>query len=413
MSNFFTSEFNLDSYEKEVEERTERFMLHMDIDYFYAQVEILKDPDLKSLPLIVGNPSAKETGRGVVLTCSYEARKFGIRSGMAMNEALNRCPDVTIVKSNHSEYREISQAIMLILQDYKLPMRKAGSDEAYLDITSKIKKDGDVYSQAEQFAQRIKKDILNAVNLTVSIGIGPTTKIAKIASDFNKPDGIKIVLHDKLEEFFTGLPLIKIPGIGSKTSKRLEERGYTNCDQLLNRSKRELIEILGSWGDYLFRVLRGETTNRILPRGERKSISHERTFIGKPGDLVTYQEIIEKLFELTYTGLVKEEFMTKTVDLKIRFNDFETFSRSKSIPNSTQSKSTLFNIVQEIVTPYLEDARGLRLLGVGFSNLEKIDMSQTHLDDWFEGSVEKITSETFGSESKIQSLESLDKWFEN
>lgn len=383
MSNFFTSEHNLEAYDEE-EETNDRFLLHMDIDYFFAQVEILQNSDLKGTPLIVGNPNARETKRGVVLTCSYETRKFGVRSGMSMAEALKRCPDATIVGAQHPLYSEYSTRVMDILRSYGLPMRKAGSDEAYLDITDAIDPTGDHLVQAEKFATQLKTKIRTQENLTVSVGIGPTLKIAKIASDYKKPDGVTIVLKDQLGDFLKDLALIKIPGIGPKTAERLGERGYTTCSELMDKTESELIELLGSWGEYIHKVFKGETTNRILPRGERKSISNERTFIGKPRDIEFYMEIINTLFERTYTGLVKYEFFTRTVNLKIRFNGYETLSRAKTLNAITQSKDVLYETVLEVVKPYLDDPRGLRLLGVGFSNLEKVDDTQMQLDDWFD-----------------------------
>jgi DNA polymerase IV (DinB-like DNA polymerase) len=384
----------------------------MDIDYFYAQVEILKNAGLKGVPLIVGNPRAKETNRGVVLTCSYEARVYGIRSGMSMNEALQRCPDATIVKSNYAVYREASKNIMDILISLKLPMRIAGSDEAYMDITSAINEDMPIFPQLEDFAKSIKTKILEKEGLTVSVGIGPTLRIAKIASEYEKPDGITVVLHEQLESFFKKLLLIKIPGIGSKTAERLKKKGYEKCEDLLYKSEAELIQILGSWGGSLFKVFQGKTTNRILPRGQRKSISNERTFISKPGELDKYEEIINKLFEITHNRLVKDDFLTRTVDLKIRYNDFTTLSRSKSILIPTQSKEVLYKLVLEVVSPYLEDDRGLRLLGVGFSNLEKIDKNQAHLDEWFEDYTEDTSEETAKPKS-TKALKSLDEWFDS
>ena len=380
---FFSAEFNLEAYENEEDDGLERYLLHMDVDYFFAQVELLGNPELNGLPLIVGNPNARQTGRGVVLTCTYEARTFGIRSGMAMNEALKRCPEATIVSPSQGVYGKISTSIMNILQSYGLPMRKAGSDEAYIDITPIIDRNKKSFPQINSFAKDLKSRIFKQEKLTVSVGIGPTLKIAKIGSDYQKPDGITIVDQSSLKSFFDKITLIKIPGIGGKTAAVLKRKGFEHCRDLINRSEDHLIELFGSWGEYLFKVFRGETTNRIRARGERKSVSHSRTFIGKPHDIQKYTEVLDNLFDSSYEGLINAGFHTKTVDLRIRFNDFHTITRSKSLPAVTQSRELLYQVTYEVVKTYFTDDRGIRLLGIGFSNLEKLDEAQTDLNDFF------------------------------
>ena len=180
-----------------------------------------------------------------------------------MRDALTKCPDATIIGSNYSEYREYSNIIMKILREFNTPMRKASIDEAYLDITSLAKN----YEEAENLAIKIKEDIMEKTQLTVSIGIGPTLKIAKMGSDYKKPDGISVFAPDNLDSLFDGLALKKIPGIGKKTAERLSQMGYVTCDQLRIMKYEEIVRVLGKSGKYYYEVLQGKSTNSILPRG--------------------------------------------------------------------------------------------------------------------------------------------------
>ncbi|MHA2503582.1 MAG: DNA polymerase IV [Candidatus Kariarchaeaceae archaeon] len=412
MSNFSYEEFNVDEEEYDNENES-RINLHLDIDYFFAQVEILKNPELKGKPVIVGHTEARKDGRGVVLTCSYEARVFGVHSGLAMKIALDRCPDAIIVKSDYQEYKERSNKIMNILRNLEVPMRQAGIDEVYLDLTPIC----DDYQQAVKLAADIKQEIIDEVQLTVSIGIAPTLKLAKIGSDYNKPDGVTIITHNTLESIFDKLALTKIPGIGKKTAERLKKKGFVTCDQIFHRSKSDLINLLGSSGEYFYRLVHGETTNRIVPRGERKSVSHSRTFVGDPGDIERSMEYFDKLFDSTYETLIKEEFSTKTVTATVRFNGFDTITRSQSIPHYTTERATLRSMAFQLIEPHLSDERGIRLLGVGFSNLKKRDALQTSLDFFTEDMPEKIDIESLRAERtkpeviEVEEEPSLDDYF--
>ncbi len=297
-----------------------------------------------------------------------------------MRDALMKCPDATIIGSNYSEYREYSNTIMKILREFNTPMRKASIDEAYLDITSLVKN----YEEGEKLAIRIKQDIMDKTQLTVSIGIGPTLKIAKMGSDYKKPDGISVFAPDNLDSLFDGLALKKIPGIGKKTAERLSQMGYVTCDQLRGMKYEEIVRVLGKSGKYYYEVLQGESTNSILPRGPRKSISNSKTFHGSPGDVNRSLEIFDKLFEESYTILLNEKFKTKTVGVRIRYNGFETITRAVSIAHYVDDKDVLYDKARELILPYLSDRRGIRLLGVGFYNLKSLEKDQLKLEDFYQ-----------------------------
>ncbi len=354
--------------------------MHVDLDMFFAAVELRKNPVLRGEPVIVGNPKARETNKGVVLTCTYEARKYGVRSGMSMFEALQRCPQAIIVPPSRSEYTETSQRIMKYLKGFGVPIRIASIDEAYLDITNIT----ETWEDAHKLAWKIQEDLFEMEKLTCSIGIGPTLKIAKMASDYDKPKGITIVRSEDLPDFFIGLKVSKIPGIGTKTSEKLKQKGIEVCDQLIDLSLFELQSLFGSMGEHLFRLFRGQTSNRIREREARKSISHESTFHGKPGDLELYYRKFHRLFQRSYETLFREKWRTRTVTVKLRFSDFRTITRSKSLPTATDDEDRLRAIALSLLEPHLDNPLGIRLMGVGFSGLEPLDSKQLSLTDFLE-----------------------------
>lgn len=342
-----------------------RILAHLDLDMFYASVEIRENPELRGKPLIVGNPNARKTKKGVVLTCSYEARKFGVRSGMPMNEALKRCPDAEISSSSRSKYSQISENIMSILQDLDIPIKITSIDEAYLDLTHITQN----YTEAGYIAKTIKEEIFSREKITCSIGIAPTLTIAKMASEYNKPDAITVVSPDLVRSFFSTRDLTKIPGIGKKSGARFRSRGIENCASLINKSRQDLVTIMGRYGNHIYDLFNCRTRNYIRNERKRKSISHERTFHGKPGDRSTYDTIINNLFDRTYRSLVNKKFLTRTVSVKLRFNDFETITRAKSLEKMSSDMDELFILVKELAEEFLGDPRGLRLIGISFSNL--------------------------------------------
>ncbi len=354
--------------------------MHVDLDMFFAAVELRKNPTLRGEPVIVGNPEARKTKKGVVLTCTYEARQFGVKSGMSMFEALHKCPNAIIVPPSRKEYSETSWRIMEYLKGYGVPIKIASIDEAYMDVTEIA----ETWEDARELAWKIQEDIFEREKLTCSIGIGPTLKIAKIASDYDKPKGIVIVKPEDLPDFFRGLPVSSIPGIGNVTSTRLKDMGIETCDQLIFLSLLELKEIFGSMADHIFRLFRGETTNKIKERAPRKSISHERTFHGQPGEKSRYKKIMDSLFERTYEVLIREKLETRTVIVKVRFSNYKTITRSRSLPFPSHDREKLYNITKELLETHFSSILGIRLIGIGFSNLKKKEQKQLSLVDFLQ-----------------------------
>ncbi|MCG3218449.1 MAG: DNA polymerase IV [Candidatus Heimdallarchaeota archaeon] len=371
---FHLSELNDDEVTQE-----DRIILHLDLDMFYAAVEIKNDPTLKGKPLIVGNPSARQNGRGVVLTCSYEARKFGVHSGMPMRTALEKCPQAEISNKARKEYMPTSERIMETLKDLEEPISLMGSDEAYIDITALVTN----YEAAYIVAKELQTKIFKQEELTCSIGIGPTLKVAKIASDFNKPNGITVVKPEGLEKLFNDLPLRKIPGIGRASAQKLAERGFLTCDQLMDKSIYELEKLVGFYASYLYDIFRGKSRNVIRPREGRKSISHSSTFYAEVGDTVKYKEIFDHLFDKTYEKLVEKSFETRTINIRIRFKGYKTITVAHSFKIPIQQRDLLYETGLDIAQKHFSNRKGIRLIGVGFSNLELTELHQTMISDFF------------------------------
>lgn len=359
-------------------EQEQRILMHLDLDAFFAAVEIRKKPELKDKKLIVGNKNARQTGRGVVLTCSYEARVYGVRSGMSMLEALQRCPDAEISRDAGDEYKPTSLRIMDFLKEFNTPISITSIDEAYLDITNLVNS----YSEAFYLAKYIQKKIRQMEKITCSIGIGPTLKIAKIGSDYQKPEGVTVVTPEKIRDFLFDQKLTNIPGIGKVTGHKLGQKGYTVCGDLIDRYESELIDLLGEYGSYLWKVFHGQTTNIIKKRGVRKSISHERTFHGKPQDFDKYNKYLMTLFNKTHEELIRKKMAVRTLTLKVRYNGFDTITKAFSLTAPTIDRDIILNKLQEMSTKYFSDPRGIRLLGVKFSSLTKQGENE-NLGDFF------------------------------
>ncbi len=351
----------------------------VDIDMFFAAVVIRDDPKLINKPLIIGNPNARISRRGVVLTCSYEAREYGVRSGMPMVEALKKCPVALIRRSNYEANKKSSKNIMEYLKSLNIPVRVASIDEAYLDLTDMC----ETMEAAFTFAKEIQRWIFDNEKLTVSIGIGPTKIIAKMASDYNKPNAVTAVKLSGLEAFFYNLKLSKIPGIGKVMFSKLQSNGFTKCGQLFNMDLKQMRLNVGSIADFLYDVFNANTSTDLTTRGSRKSISHETTFHGVPLDIPTYLSKLDYVFNRTYDELNKKELIVKTVSIKVRFNDFKTITRSKTLLNHSNDRLKLYEAMILLIEPYLEHKLGIRLLGVKFSNIISIEKEQTTLHDFF------------------------------
>jgi DNA polymerase IV len=340
-----------------------KFIMHLDMDAFFAAIEQRDNPALKGKPVIIG---ALPGGRGVVSTASYEARKFGVRSAMPISEAYRRCPDGIFLRPNGRKYVQASEQVGEILKCISPQVEMASIDEAYIDITGSIKLLGSPGTIAMLVKDRIKSSLL----LTASVGIGPNRLIAKIASDMNKPDGLTIVKESEVLEFLSALPVSKIPGIGKKAEEALNKLGIFYIGQLRARSERELISRFGeSMGGFLFNKSRGISSDEVGREDIRKSISKERTFGEDTQDSDRLHRTLLNLSSDIGRTARKEGLSGRTITLKIRLEGFETHTRSHSYDTATDTDDVIFQRVWDLFSTSPWTEKPVRLIGVGLSDL--------------------------------------------
>ena len=357
-----------------------RVVLHVDMDAFYASVEIRDRPELQGKPVVVGADPRDGHTRGVVLTASYEARRFGVRSAMPCTQALRLCPEAVFVPPHHDVYARVSSEIMATLRRYADRLEPSGIEEGYLDLTART--DGD-FVRATEVAKEIKAAVRREHRLSCSVGIASSKAVAKIASDFQKPDGLTVVLPEHVVEFLAPISLRKVYGVGPKTAERLKEMGYESIADVQRAPREDLVETLGGFGEYLCDVAVGRDASEVVePTGPPESISTETTFAS---DLQTYGEIwpeLEDLVKSLHAQLLKERYAYRTVGLKVKYSDFEIHSRSRSLRVHTADIDPILVLGQMMLKEVLASGRKVRLVGVRLSNLTEHAAPQATLGRW-------------------------------
>jgi len=335
------------------------------MDAFFAAVEQMRHPELVGKPVIIGG-AGDPTMRGVVSTASYEARKYGIHSAMPLQRAYRLCPEAIFLPVDYDEYMRISEKIKDILRSFTPLIENVGIDEAFLDIT-------DIDMESEEVAKQIKERIKKEVGLTCSIGIGPNKLIAKIASDMKKPDGLTIISEEDIKGTIWPLPARKLWGVGPKTERRLNEMGILTIGDLASVPLESLTEEFGkSYGNYLYESSRGVDESPVITYWEPKSISRETTF---QIDTDNWNVIAKNLAELTrdVVDTMKESgYKGKTVTVKIRFSDFNTYTRAKTLDDFSDSLEIIRKAAFEALGR-IELKKKVRLVGVRVSSLKKIE----------------------------------------
>jgi DNA polymerase IV len=337
-----------------------RKIIHIDMDAFYASVELRDQPSLGHRPVVIGGDPQS---RGVVCTANYIARKYGIHSAMACSRAFRLCPDAVFIRPNFEKYRAVSRDIRRIFASYTDMIEPLSLDEAYLDVTR---------SHTGLFAVKIANNIRVAIkqqlNLTASAGVGPNKMIAKIASDFNKPDGITIVLPQQVSGFMEALSLRKIPGIGPKTETRLKAFGLVSCRDAKDYQLAQLCEMLGErLGSWIYRACRGIDERSVSNSSERKSLGKEETFTS---DLLNRAEIEKELKVLAISvskSLENKGYLAKTLTLKVKYGDFQTITRSKTLDQPFDNSSLIERLAIDLLDKTEAGARPIRLVGVSVS----------------------------------------------
>jgi len=349
-----------------------RKIIHIDMDAFYASVEQRDNPELAGQPVVVGGDPA---ARGVVAAASYEARSFGIYSAMPMKTALRLCPQAIRIPANFSLYRRVSSQLHAIFQEYTDLIEPVALDEAYLDTT---------YNKLDipfgsRVAKMIKGDIRRQLHLTASAGVAPCKFLAKIASDFEKPDGLVVILPDQIEGFLRDLFVSKIPGVGQVTRAKLEGMGVNTIGQLAALSRQTLVGQFGKRGAHLWHLANGRDDDPVTTEREPKQISQETTF---PTDVYDIQEMHTALNELAeeLSGRVRRrDLKGRVVTLKVRYPNFQTLTRSQTLPLRVDAQPPILQQALDLLTRTEAHERGVRLLGIGLAGFEEEKTEQLDL----------------------------------
>lgn len=339
-------------------------ILHLDMDAFYASVEIRDNPELANHPVVIGSPH----GRGVVLTANYIARRFGIHSAMPAAQASRLCPHARFIKPRMSVYAEVAKQIRDIFLAYTELVEPLSLDEAFLDVTGSQA----LFGSPMVIAQKIKQQIRDCVGLTASAGVAPNKFLAKVASDLQKPDGLVVVDPQRIREFLEPLPVGRVWGIGPRTGKKLERLGIQTIGQLQQISLESLTTIFGVNGEHFYRLCRGLDSRPVVPDREAKSISHETTFRTDIKDCEALRAWLLGLCDDVARRLRRYQLVGRTIHLKYRFPDFQTITRSTTLPEPTDSTETLAAAVdQAFQSNRHRFQRGIRLIGMGVSQLSR------------------------------------------
>jgi DNA polymerase IV len=337
-----------------------RKIIHVDMDAFYASVEQMDHPELKGKPIAVGGSEV----RGVVSAASYEARKFGVRSAISGVQAKKLCPDLIFVRPRFDRYKEISQKIRKIFYDYTDLVEPLSLDEAYLDVTQNKKGN----PSATLIAQEIRQRIFEEVGLTASAGISVNKFVAKIASDYHKPNGQKTVNPDEVEVFLENLDVKKFYGIGKVTTERMYQLGIFTGKDLKTKSIDFLEQHFGKSGKFYYYIVRGIHNSEVKPNRTTKSVAAEHTFNENLTSEIFMEKKLERIAQELEKRLKRYAISGKTVTLKIKYSDFTQQTRSKTLPYFISDKGLLFETAKELL--YQERLKdSVRLLGISLNNL--------------------------------------------
>jgi DNA polymerase-4 len=351
--------------------RPARKIIHIDMDAFYASVEQHDNPGLKGLPVIVGGDPAR---RGVVSAASYEARRFGVHSAMPSSQAKRLCPQGIFLPVRMHRYQEVSAQIFGILREYTPLVEPLSLDESFLDVTGSER----LFGPALQIAREIKRRIRENMDLTASAGIAPNKFLAKIASDYRKPDGLVEIKPEEVQDFLRDLPIAKLWGVGKSTEEVLRGMGILKAGQLAVFPAEKVEKKLGKFGLELIALARGEDDREVHPQSVAKSISQEETFTPDLEDFGQIKKVLLDQAEQVGWELRQEKLKGFTVTLKVRYPDFTLVTRSLTLPSSTDQGIEIYRTALKLLPRTEALQRRARLLGVGISNLFPRDDSEQY-----------------------------------
>ena len=339
------------------------FILHADLDAFFASVEQFDDYSLRNKPVVVGG---SPESRGVVAAASYEARKFGIHSAMPMITALYKCKNLIRVDPRFDRYKQVSAQAFTIFRKFSSEIEPLSIDEAYLEITDLIKEPDDLYKIGNQ----LKQTILETLGLTISVGISTSKSTSKIASDINKPNGLTVVLPGTEKRFLAPLDVGKLWGIGPKTTARLKSQGINTIEDLSKFEIDKLSVLFGNQAQQMIKLANGEDNRLITSLPKRKSFSSEVTLPKDISDIDQIIDIIIRLSEQVSINLSKDYIFGNTIKLKLRFHDFKTITRQSSSESPINASEDISEIAINLAKPEIVGNRKIRMIGVGVSNIK-------------------------------------------
>ncbi|MEN8097877.1 MAG: DNA polymerase IV [Chloroflexota bacterium] len=341
-----------------------RAVIHIDLDAFFAAVEILENPELEGKPVVVGG---SPTGRGVVTSASYEARAFGVKSAMPMFRALQLCPDAVVVSGPYHRYSDYSKQVMDLVRQTSSQVEQMSIDEACLELTDEIK----AWDQAVWAARRLQRQVLEKTGLSASLGVATSKLVAKVASDFDKPGGLTVVRPGEEEQFLAPLPVRVLWGIGPVTAARLAEAEVHTVGDLQKLSKQELWKLFGKHGEGIARMARGKDSRRVAAGRRSRSMSHERTF---QKDVADSKELLEQIDKLSFNiakRLKRRKLAARVIAIKIRYGDFSTLTRQMALAEPTEEGETISRTAQLMFERHWVQGRAVRLIGVSGRDLCK------------------------------------------
>ncbi|MFH0962831.1 MAG: DNA polymerase IV [Planctomycetota bacterium] len=351
----------------------QRKVIHVDMDAFFASVEELDLPELRGQPVIVGGSGGP---RGVVSSASYEARRYGIASAMPLAQAKRLCPKGVFLPVRISRYAEVSRRIAEILEGYTPLVEPVSLDEAYLDVTGCERLFGDAAMIGREIQQRIRDE----VELSASVGVGPNKFLAKLASDLDKPGGFVVVTLEGTAQFLASLPVERILGVGKVGKKQLNDLGVWTIADVERVGARALAAKFGKWGQTLWELAHGRDDSEVVPDWEAKSIGRETTFEEDLTDWESLAEMTTELVEDVGRRLRREALKAKRLEVKVRWTDFQTTSRTKTLPEPTSSDRVLTEAaLGSLAEKWGRGGRAVRLVGVSASGLVKAQFEQPSL----------------------------------
>jgi DNA polymerase-4 len=339
-----------------------RRIVHLDMDAFYASVEQRDDPALRGKPVAVGG---RPETRGVVAAASYEARTFGVRSAMPMARALRLCPQLMIVHPDFERYRQVSRQVMDLLRACTPLVEPLSLDEAYLDVTENNWHE----PLATNVAKRLKREILEATQLTASAGVAPNKFLAKIASSYRKPDGLTVIAPERVESFLQELPVEALWGVGPVTARKLRAAGIEKLVQVRSADMELLRQTVGSLADWLRQLSHGDDPRPVVPDRASKSSSTENTYAEDLIDLGKIRDELDRMARENAGWLVRRKLEARTITIKVRYADFTTVTRSHTLSRATSDADVIASWAKDLIERTHAGQRPVRLLGVRVQGL--------------------------------------------